>query len=106
MKFTENKNSKSNQLDQLVSEQNIVCYRRLLDPELDVSRRRAILGLLKREFDKLRERPTLADKMPDLSESHLMEFYHANQVHDRPFRVTHPHLGLPGSGGVGQRTGK
>jgi hypothetical protein len=55
MKFTESKNSKLNQLDPLVSERNIVRHRRLLDPELDASRRRAIFGLLKREFDKLRE---------------------------------------------------
>jgi len=60
MKFTENKNSQSNQLDRFVSEQNIARYRRLLNPELDVSRRRAILGLLKREFDKLREKPKVA----------------------------------------------
>jgi hypothetical protein len=62
MKFTENKNSKYNQLDRLVCEQNIVRYRCLLDPKLDVRRRRAILGLLKREFDKLRERPTVPTK--------------------------------------------
>jgi len=60
MKFTENKNSQSNQLDRFVSEQNIARYRRLLNPELGVSRRRAILGLLKREFDKLREKPKVA----------------------------------------------
>jgi hypothetical protein len=55
MKVTQNTNAKSHELDRFVSEQNIVRYSRLLDPELDASRRRAILGLLKREFDKLRE---------------------------------------------------
>jgi hypothetical protein len=73
MKFTENINSKSNQLDRLVSEENIVRYRRLLDPELDVSQRRAMLGLLKREFDKLLDEngehsPDASNNMPDVSE--------------------------------------
>ena len=55
MKVTQSTNVKSHELDRFVSEQNIVRYSRLHDPELDASRRRAILGLLKREFDKLRE---------------------------------------------------
>jgi hypothetical protein len=53
MKVTQSTNAKSHELDRFVSEQNIV--RRLHDPELDASRRRTILGLLKRDFDKLRE---------------------------------------------------
>jgi hypothetical protein len=53
--LTQSTNAKSHELDRFVSEQNIVRYSRLLDPEPDASRRRAILGLLKREFDKLRE---------------------------------------------------
>jgi hypothetical protein len=55
MKVTQSTNAKSHELDRFVSEQNIVRYSRLHDAELDASRRRAILGLLKREFDKLRE---------------------------------------------------
>jgi len=55
MKVTQSTNAKSRELDRFVSEQNIVRYIRLHDPERGASRRRAILGLLKREFDQLRE---------------------------------------------------
>jgi hypothetical protein len=61
MKVTQSTNAKSHELDRFVSEQNIVRYSRLHDAELDASRRRAIPGLLKREFDKLRELPLHAN---------------------------------------------
>jgi hypothetical protein len=42
-------------LDRFISEQNIARYRVLLDSNIDEGQRRTILGLLKREFAKLRE---------------------------------------------------
>ncbi len=50
-----NKKPMSVGLDRFVSEQNIARYRVLLDSNTDEGQRRTILGLLKREFTKLRE---------------------------------------------------
>lgn len=50
-----NKKTMSVGLDRFVSEQNIARYRVLLDSNTDEGQRRTILGLLKREFAKLRK---------------------------------------------------
>ena len=59
MSATGSEKAKSADLDRFISEQNIARYRVLLDPKTDESRRRTILGLLKREFASLYELPEI-----------------------------------------------